>query len=99
MNKTMHKSMSEKNLSFMSTMASTNQRKPTATEVKILKVKEKYRPFSASKENPCPSILVKPTKSFNIKINKYFIEEETFGLRPFSEAELKNLFSLKEHKK
>lgn len=59
----------------MSTMASTNSRKLTPYEQQILKVRDKCRPLTASKKNPCPSILVKPTRPSNIKINQYIIEE------------------------
>lgn len=58
----------------MSTMTSTNSRKLTPFQQQILKVREKYRPLTAEKKNPCPSILVKPTRPSNIKINQYIIE-------------------------
>jgi len=68
----------------MSTMTSINARKLTPSEQQILKIRDKNRPLTAAKKNPCPSILVKPTRPSNIKINQYIVEEENFGLRPLT---------------
>lgn len=94
-----HKSISFENRSFRSTMDSTNFKKVTPTQVKILKVREKYRPLTAPKKKPCLLILAKPTRPPNIKINKNIIQEEQFGLRQFTDGELQNLFSSKVKKK